>query len=148
MGLSQTLSAQAAPANSLRELLVQLTACMDGLRIEENGQRISMAGWAAVTVDFILNREGTITNKPSIQLDDGPIDPSDRQREIAWTAAVIRRCFPLHLSPSYGASIAGTILKFTMPMVGSLAAPYSGPEPLPGVPDWGTMTITPQGYRR
>lgn len=100
--------ASAAPANSLRELVANLGACLNDVRGDPGEE---------LTIVFSLKRDGSLFGKPHITYSKLPSNPDERSRFIDGVAASFNKCLPAPITAALGGAIAGRPLtvRFVIP---------------------------------
>jgi hypothetical protein len=93
---------QAAPANTLKELFGQLSACFSR---EADAQQ----GWrgAEMSLRFSLRRDGSLLGKPHIAYSKLPKDETDKRQVMDSIAFAMDRCLPIKITDGLGGAIAG-----------------------------------------
>ena len=94
-----------APANTLKDMFVELNHCMSGVRLAKGTD---------VTVQFMLNRRGGLIGKPRITHGHWTGDEADRKASAASIAESFDRCLPVKISDALGAAIAGQLMTYRM----------------------------------
>lgn len=97
--------AQAAPANSLRELFQNLGHCL-GAAVGAPGEEI--------TLRFSLRRDGALIGKPHITYKRLPSDAEAQRRFVDSVAAAFDRCLPAPVTDALGGAIAGRPLSLRL----------------------------------
>ncbi|WP_374546825.1 hypothetical protein [Rhodoblastus sp.] len=87
----------AAPANTLRELFVQLDGCMKV--VGEPGEELTIA--------FSLKRDGALLGKPHIAFSKLPRDGAVRTDFLESVAGAFSRCLPAQITDALGGAVAG-----------------------------------------
>jgi hypothetical protein len=90
--------AEAAPANTIKEMFAELRACAIANGVSPNSE---------LTVVFSLNRWGAAIGKPRISYSKLPNDVDARRRIVESVAKAIDRCLPLSITDALGGAIAG-----------------------------------------
>jgi hypothetical protein len=91
-------AAEAAPANTLRELFPLLTRCWRAPAGSEG---------STVTVGITLKRDGTIFGQPSITYSKLTGDADAQKRFVASALAALAACTPVAITDGLGGAIAG-----------------------------------------
>jgi len=100
----ETHAAQAAPANTLRQLFAGLQSCMAPIRTPVGTD---------VTLQFTLNRRGAVLGKPKITHALWPKD-ADPKEAAAAIASGFDRCLPVEITDALGGAIAGRPILFRL----------------------------------
>jgi hypothetical protein len=98
---------QAAPANTLKDMLSQLSACLSReVGVDE--------GWrgAEMTLRFSLRRDGSLIGKPHITYFKLPKDEADKRRVMGNIAFAMDRCLPVKITDGLGGAIAGQMIAY------------------------------------
>ncbi len=96
--ISLPAAADAAPANTLREMFDGLRTCL---------APAGLTAGSAVTVVFSLRRDGTLIGKPRIAFAKTSADPETTKRDFAAIAARFDHCLPMPVTDALGGAIAG-----------------------------------------
>ncbi|GAC1334497.1 MAG: hypothetical protein NVSMB26_17330 [Beijerinckiaceae bacterium] len=96
--LSVLSAAEAAPANTLRELFAALTACW--------GAPPGSIG-SSVTVGITLRRNGTMFGQPTITFSRLTGDQNAQKRFLVAALAALAACTPVSITDALGGAIAG-----------------------------------------
>jgi hypothetical protein len=91
-------AADAAPANTLRELFPMLTRCWRTPAGSEG---------SAVTVGITLKRDGTMLGQPTITYSKLTGDAEAQKRFVAAALAALAACTPVAITDALGGAIAG-----------------------------------------
>jgi hypothetical protein len=91
-------AAEAAPANTLRELYPLLTRCWRASAGSEG---------SSLTVGITLKRDGTIFGQPSITYSKLTGDADAQKRFVASALAALAACTPVAITDALGGAIAG-----------------------------------------
>jgi hypothetical protein len=91
-------AAEAAPANTLRELWAQLGQCL---------QSAEGAEGLDVTIVFSLKRDGALLGKPRITHSTSRSNDADMRRAIVSVEQAMDKCLPLSITDALGGAIAG-----------------------------------------
>ena len=93
-------NAQAAPrpANTLRELWRQISACLEP---------VALTRGSSLTVQFALKRNGQLLGSPRISYAKLPDDPATRRADLEAARNGLDRCLPLQITDALGGAIAG-----------------------------------------
>ncbi|WP_294541336.1 hypothetical protein [uncultured Rhodoblastus sp.] len=102
-------SAQAAPANSLRELMASLDLCL---------KKSSFARPGEITLYFSLRQDGTLFGKPRVTYLQAPLDPAGRRQFLESVASAFDSCFPAQITTKLGMAIAGRPLSMRIVLRG------------------------------
>jgi hypothetical protein len=97
---------EAAPANTLMDMRRQFSACMSGTPIGPSG--------SAVTIVFMMKRDGSIFGKPRITFAHLEGDQEARRRFIDDAERAIDSCLPFKVTPALGGAIAGRMFSITL----------------------------------
>ncbi len=101
--------AQAAPANTLRELFHHLGQCLGAAR---------GAPGEEITLRFSLRRDGALIGKPHITYKKLPRDAEAQRRFVESVAAALDRCLPAPVTDALGGAIAGRPLSLRLGVKG------------------------------
>ena len=93
-------AAEAAPANTLRELWAQLGQC---LQTAEGAEGLDL------TIVFSLTRDGALLGKPRIT-HSKPLADADSRRAAISLARAMNKCLPASITDALGGAIAGRTL--------------------------------------
>jgi hypothetical protein len=91
-------AADAAPANTLRELFPLLTRCWRAPPGSEG---------STITVGITLKRDGTIFGQPTITYSKLAGDANTQKRFVASALAALAACTPAAITDGLGGAIAG-----------------------------------------
>ena len=97
LGALRPDAAEAAPANTLRELWAQLGQC---LQTAEGAEGLD------VTIVFSLKRDGALLGKPRIT-HSKPVSDADLQRAAVSLERAMNKCLPASITDALGGAIAG-----------------------------------------
>lgn len=100
-------TAQAAPANTLKELFGQLGACF-------SREAVAQQGWrgAEMSLRFSLRRDGSLIGKPHITYSKLPKDETDKRQVMESIAIAMDRCLPVKITDGLGGAIAGRMFVY------------------------------------
>jgi hypothetical protein len=101
--------AQAAPANSLRELMASLNLCL---------KKASFARPGEITLFFSLRQDGTLFGKPRVTYLQAPHDTAGQSLFMESVASAFDSCFPAEITPKLGMAIAGRPLSMRIALRG------------------------------
>lgn len=96
--IASTRSAEAAPANTLRELFPMLTRCWRAPAGSEG---------STITVGVTLKRDGTIFGQPTITYSKLAGDTDVQKRFVASALSALAACTPVAITDALGGAIAG-----------------------------------------
>jgi hypothetical protein len=96
--VQSAFAAEAAPANTLRELFPQLTRCWRAPPGSEG---------STVTVGITLKRDGTMLGRPTITYSKLTGDADTQKRFVAAALAALAACTPVAITDGLGGAIAG-----------------------------------------
>jgi hypothetical protein len=91
-------AAEAAPANTLRELFPLLTRCWRAPPRSEG---------STLTVGITLKRDGTMFGQPTITYSKLAGDADTQKRFVASALAALAACTPVAITDGLGGAIAG-----------------------------------------
>jgi hypothetical protein len=91
-------AAEAAPANTLRELFPLLTRCWRAPPGSEG---------STITVGIALKRDGTMLGQPTITYSKLAGDADTQKRFVASALAALAACTPVAITDALGGAIAG-----------------------------------------
>jgi hypothetical protein len=97
----------AAPANTLKDMFNQLSACLS----KEAGAEDAWRG-AEMTLRFSLRRDGSLIGKPHITYSKLPKDEADKRRVMENIAFAMDRCLPVKITDGLGGAIAGHLMSY------------------------------------
>jgi len=100
-------AAWAAPANTLKEVFNQLSACLS----KEAGGEAASRG-AEMTLRFSLRRDGSLIGKPHITYSKLPKEEADKRRVMETIAGAMDRCLPVKITDGLGGAIAGRMMSY------------------------------------
>ncbi len=95
-----SVEAEAAAANSLRELFSQLRACV--------GTRSGGAA-SELTIIFALKRDGSLFGKPRIVHSRLAGDPPAQRAFVAQAIGALAKCLPMNITDDLGGALAGRL---------------------------------------
>jgi hypothetical protein len=101
--VQRPVSAAAAPANSLRELGAELSACLPPSDASEDRE---------LTIVLSLKRDGALLGKPRISYSKLPGDPEVERRFGETVERALNHCFPISITDALGGAIAGRPIPF------------------------------------
>jgi hypothetical protein len=104
------------PANTLRELDIQLETCIS----REGDWRAS----GEVTLTFSLRRDGSLIGRPRISFLRAPPGDNNRKQVLQQTAEALDRCLPARITDALGGALAGQPMSLRM-IVGDGDKPIS-----------------------
>jgi hypothetical protein len=107
--LAAIAPAQAAPANSLRELMANLDLCL---------KKASFAQPGEITLYFSLRQDGSLFGKPRVTYLQAPHDPAAQSLFMESVASAFDSCFPAQITPKLGMAVAGRPLSFRIMLKG------------------------------
>jgi hypothetical protein len=96
--IQSTYPAEAAPANTLRELYPMLTRCWRAPPGSEG---------STITVGITLKRDGTMFGQPTITYSKLIGDTDAQKRFVASALAALAACTPVAITDGLGGAIAG-----------------------------------------
>ena len=96
--------ADAAPANTLKDMFAALNQCLGTVRLPVGTE---------VTLRFQLNRRGGVIGKPMLTHALWPRDADPREAAAA-VASGFDRCLPLAITDALGGAIAGRPIVFRL----------------------------------
>ena len=96
-GALRRIASQAAPANTLKDMFNQVSACLS----KEAGGEEAWRG-AEMTLRFSLRRDGSLIGKPHITYSKLPKDETDKRRVMETIAAAMDRCLPVKITDGLG----------------------------------------------
>jgi hypothetical protein len=96
--VQSAFAAEAAPANTLRELFPMLTRCWRAPPGSEG---------STLTVGITLKRDGTMFGLPSITYSKLTGDADAQKRFVASALAALAACTPVAITDALGGAIAG-----------------------------------------
>ena len=102
--LGIVVHAQAAPANTLKDMYAMLNQCMAS---------IPLAPGTDVTLRFMLNRRGGVIGKPQLTHAVWPKEADPREAAAA-IATGFDHCLPLAITDGLGGAIAGRPFVFRL----------------------------------
>jgi hypothetical protein len=97
---------EARPANTLMDMRRQFAACMSGRPIGPSG--------SAVTIVFMMKRDGSIFGKPRIAYSRLEGDEEARRRFLDDAEHAIVSCLPFKVTAALGGAIAGRMFSITL----------------------------------
>lgn len=101
--------ARAAPANTLRELMVNLDLCLKKSTFAQPGE---------ITLFFSLRQDGTLFGRPRVTYLQAPRDPAGKSRFMESVANAFGDCFPAEITPKLGMAVAGRPLSMRIVLKG------------------------------
>ena len=107
VALALAAPAQAAPADTLKDMYSQLSACLS----KEAGGEAASRG-AEMTLRFSLRRDGSLIGKPHITYSKLPKDEADKRRVMETIAGAMDRCLPVKITGGLGGAIAGRMISY------------------------------------
>ena len=100
---ANTCLAETTPANTLKEFNAQLNACLKIPRAPEGGD---------MTILLSIKRDGSLYGKPRVVFAKQLIAPQDQADFMGSVIYAIKNCFPLKITDTLGAAIAGRPFRF------------------------------------
>jgi hypothetical protein len=94
------------PANTLRELDIQLQTCIS----REGDWRAS----GEVTLTFSLRRDGSLIGRPRISFLRAPPGDNNRKQVLQQTAEALDRRLPARITDALGGALAGQPMSLRM----------------------------------
>ncbi len=98
LSLMSGAPAEAAPANSLRELFHNIDLCLKKASIAQAGE---------ITIYFSLRQDGSLFGRPRVTYVRVWRDSAEQSRFMESVAAALDSCMPAQITPSLGMAIAG-----------------------------------------
>jgi len=97
-------AAEAAPANTLREVFAQINACIGPLHLHSGTE---------MSIRFSLRRDGSLMGAPHVTYLKVPNEDADRDADLKAVADAFTRCLPVAITPELGGAIAGRPITFS-----------------------------------
>jgi hypothetical protein len=107
LALCAASPSHAAPANTLKDMFNQVSACLSK---EAGGEEAWRS--AEMTLRFSLRRDGSLIGKPHITYSRLPKDEADKRRVMETIAAAMDRCLPVKITDELGGAIAGQLMSY------------------------------------
>jgi len=93
-----SIEAKGAPANTLRELWSELSACVRPPSGDVGSE---------LTIIFALKRDGSLLGKPRITHSHLIGDPDAQRRFVEAAIVAVAKCLPVSITSELGGAIAG-----------------------------------------
>ncbi len=107
LALCAASPSHAAPANTLKDMFNQVSACLSKGAGGEEAWR-----GAEMTLRFSLRRDGSLIGKPHITYSKLPKDEADKRRVMENIAFAMDRCLPVKITDGLGGAIAGQMMSY------------------------------------
>jgi hypothetical protein len=101
--------ATAAPANSLRELMINLDRCLKKSAFARPGE---------ITLYFSLRQDGSLFGRPRVTYLRAPGDPAGQSLFLESVASAFGGCFPAEITAKLGMAVAGRPLSIRIALKG------------------------------
>lgn len=95
-----SIEAKSAPANTLRELWTELSACVKAPSVDTGSE---------LTIIFALRRDGSLLGKPRISHSRLVGDPDAQKAFVAEAIGALAKCLPVSVTDGLGGAIAGRL---------------------------------------